>query len=188
MQSNIEDIRVNRVPGASAPEAVSRGSQLVSLALRFLVLFGLWAVLSGMIDPFHLSLGAASSAFVTWVTADLFPPEFRVFHRLRTVVGMAGYLVWLMWKIAEANFAMLRLVFHPRMHDLISPQIVHFKTRLRTKLALTVLANSITLTPGTITVSIDERGYVAVHAIDQSSADGVPGKMEEKVGRVFGEF
>jgi multicomponent Na+:H+ antiporter subunit E len=97
------------------------------------------------------------------------------------------YVPWLVWEIAKANFRMLRLVFHPRMHDLINPRIVHFKTGLRSGLGLTFLANSITMTPGTITVAIDRRGYVAVHAIDDKAAEGVPGDMEKKLRAVFEE-
>lgn len=159
----------------------------ISLTLRFGAIYALWVVLSGFFDPFHLSLGAACSAFVTFISADLFPPEVRTFRRIRAVVGMAFYLVWFLGEIIKANIWVFYLVMHPRMSQKIDPVIVRFRSKLRSRLALTLFANSITLTPGTITVSVDERGFFVVHGIDRKSAEGLPGVMEEKIARIFGE-
>ena len=179
-----------KVPRARSHPAERGGGRLPGATLlvaRFVMLFAHWAILSGMFDPFHLSLGAAASAFVVWLTRDFVPPGVERGLDPRFMLRMLGYLVWLLMQIIMANFAMLRLVFHPRMNDLIDPQIVEFKTRLTSKLALATLANSITLTPGTITVTIDERGYVTVHAIDKRSAEGGFGEMENRIARVYGE-
>jgi multicomponent Na+:H+ antiporter subunit E len=73
------------------------------------------------------------------------------------------------------------------MRDLIDPQIITFKTKLKSDIAITTLANAITLTPGTITVSADSDGVFRVHAIDRVSAEALPGIMLEKVAKIFGE-
>ncbi|HKK34129.1 MAG TPA: Na+/H+ antiporter subunit E [Desulfomicrobiaceae bacterium] len=156
----------------------------MSHLLRFMAVFATWLVLSGMYDAFHMTIGVFCSAFVTWLSADLFQGNMslKVFP---SILRLIIYIPWLVWEVAKANYAMLRIVFHPKLMDLINPRIVTFKTKLRSPMGLTLLANSITLTPGTITVSIDERGYVAVHAIDDEMASGVPGLMEEKITRIF---
>ncbi|WP_237707638.1 Na+/H+ antiporter subunit E [Desulfocurvibacter africanus] len=164
-----------------------RLDKAISFVLRFGAIYTLWMLLSGFFDPFHLSLGAACSAFVVLISADLFPPEVRHFRRIKAVLGMVTYLVWFLGEIVKANVWVFYLVVHPRMGQMIDPVIVRFRSKLRSKLALTLFANSITLTPGTITVSVDERGFFVVHGIDRKSAEGLPGVMEEKIARIFGE-
>ncbi len=79
------------------------------------------------------------------------------------------------------------LVFHPRMIELIDPRIIRFKSRLKKPMSLFILANSITLTPGTITVFVSINGEYAVHVIDEESGNALPGEMEERVARLMGE-
>ena len=86
-----------------------------------------------------------------------------------------------------ANLHVLYLTFHPRMHDLINPKIIIFKSKLYSDISLVTFANSITLTPGTITVYVSGDGEFHVHAIDEQSAQGLPGEMEARVAKVFGE-
>jgi multicomponent Na+:H+ antiporter subunit E len=82
---------------------------------------------------------------------------------------------------------MLRLVFRKDITAHIEPDIVYLQTRLRSPMALTIFANSITLTPGTISVTINGNGEFSVHTIDRESAKNLPGEMERKIGRIFGE-
>ena len=164
-----------------------RLDKAVSLLLRFGALYALWMILSGFFDPFHLILGAACCAFVTFISADLFPPAVRTFRRIKAIFRLLAYLVWFLGEVLKTNIWVFYLVVHPKMGELIDPVVVRFRSRLRSKLALTMLANSITLTPGTITVSVDERGFFTVHAIDRKSATGLPGAMEEKIAKIFEE-
>lgn len=97
------------------------------------------------------------------------------------------YTPWLIYQVFLANFHLLYLIFHPRMHDLIEPKIFNFQSKLRSDISLVTLANSITLTPGTITVYVSSDGEFSVHAIDEISRQGLPGEMEARVARVFGE-
>ena len=66
----------------------------------------------------------------------------------------------------------------------IDPTIVTFKTTLKSTLAKVALANSITLTPGTITIRIEGQVFY-VHAISRKAAAGLPGEMEERLAKVF---
>jgi multicomponent Na+:H+ antiporter subunit E len=71
--------------------------------------------------------------------------------------------------------------------DMIDPRIVKFRSKLKSDLALVTFANSITLTPGTITVSVSLDGDFKVHAIDKASGDPLPGQMEQRIAKAFGE-
>lgn len=149
-------------------------------------MFTLWIVLSGKFDPLLISLGILSSFLVAWFFHDLIFPDlelryFTIFFRFFV------YAAWLIKEIIKANFHMMYLVFHPRMKKLIDPHIIVFETPLKQEIAITTMANSITLTPGTITVTADKDGVFRVHAIDRASAEALPDQMFEKVADLFGE-
>ena len=71
--------------------------------------------------------------------------------------------------------------------DRIDPQIIVFRSQLKSDLALWTLANSITLTPGTITVHISIYADVTFHAIDRESGQSVPWIMDARIAEIFGE-
>ncbi|MGD2011549.1 MAG: Na+/H+ antiporter subunit E, partial [Desulfobacterales bacterium] len=99
----------------------------------------------------------------------------------------ARYIPWLLYQVFLANLHVLYLTFHPKMMDMIDPHIIRFDSHLKSDVARTTFANSITLTPGTITVSVDVMGGYTVHCIDQPSGQALPGEMERRVGVVFRE-
>ncbi|MBW1782730.1 MAG: Na+/H+ antiporter subunit E [Deltaproteobacteria bacterium] len=155
--------------------------------LTFFLLFCLWVILSGKFDLFHLSLGVISCLIVTLFSKDLLFPEPSAAGSFQTWIRFPRYIPWLLYQIFMANLHVLYLVFHPRMMDLIDPQIIRFQSRLKGDLALLTFANSITLTPGTITVYVSINGAFTVHALDKQSREGIPGEMEKRIARVFGE-
>ena len=149
-------------------------------------MFLLWIVLSAKFEPLLLSLGLISSFLVSFFFYDLLFPNFT-FHQFAQGYRFTKYIPWLIFEIIKANFHLLYIVFHPRMKDLIGPHIIIFKTNLKSDISITTMANSITLTPGTITVSADSDGVFRVHAIDKETAEALPGKMLDKVIKIFGE-
>lgn len=164
-----------------------RMSRLRQFLLCFAVMFPFWVVLSGRFDAFHLFLGIISCALVAWLSGDLI---FSALGRRKwpsITWGFLRYIPWLLLQIFLSSLHVLRLVFHPRMKELIDPRVVRFRSRLRDELALVTFANSITLTPGTITVFVDLDGEFRVHAIDRVCAEALPGEMERKVASIFGE-
>ncbi len=178
-------------------ESISAGSSasprrrrpFAPFVLTFLIMFALWIVLSGKFDLFHLSLGVISCALVAYLSSDMLFPGSDISLR-RVIVSwtrFVAYIPWLMYQIVLSNFHLLYLTFHPRMMDVIDPQIIRFKTRLRSDLSQLAFANSITLTPGTITIYVSSDGYFRVHAIDAKSAESLPGDMEERIAKAFGE-
>ena len=153
----------------------------------FVILYIFWIVLSGRFDYFHLSLGIISCAVVTHASHDLLFKGTRARDVYTQLVRFVKYLPWHIYQIILSGIYVTYLALHPRMSMLIDPHIIRFKTRLKKDLSLMTFGNSITLTPGTITVLI-KKGYFYVHAIDKKVAeDLLTGEMEDKVADVFME-
>lgn len=155
--------------------------------VTFCVMFLFWLLLSGILDPIHVGAGIICSVIIAFVSHDLLVTQ-KWDKMLRKSGKFIIYLVWELWQIILANFDVAYRVLHPKMP--IDPSVIEFDTSLRSDLAIVTLANSITLTPGTITINIEqERGRFQVHAIAQKPADAllVDKTMQEKVAKVFME-
>ena len=155
--------------------------------VTFCVMFLFWLLLSGMLDVLHVGAGIICSAIIAFVSYDLLVTQ-KWDKMLRKSGRFIIYIVWELWQILLANFDVAYRVLHPKMP--IDPSVIEFDTSLRSDLAIVTLANSITLTPGTITINIEqEKGRFQVHAIAQKPADAllVDKTMQEKVAKVFME-
>jgi multicomponent Na+:H+ antiporter subunit E len=166
------------------------GAQRSRLAIRnftitFFVLFAFWILLSARFDVFHLTLGIICSILVAYLSHDLLffnvrLGDFRIRARRFLQAGP-----WFLNQIFSANLHVAYLALSPKMP--IDPQIVRFRTKLESDISWVALANSITLTPGTITVDIRE-GEFFVHALDKKVAyDLNTGEMEDKIAHVLME-
>jgi len=142
--------------------------------------------MSGLFDLWHFGLGIVSCALVAYMSHDLLFENIRSKNRLREAFRFAAYVPWLLYQIYLANIYVVKLALHPNMRKLIEPHVVKFKTSLKDDFAKVAFANSITLTPGTITLLIEGDDFY-VHAIDQTVAESLPGDMEKRVGHIFGE-
>ena len=154
-------------------------------ALTFVIMALFWVLFSGKFDPFHISLGFASCLIVAalnhhFLFASGIRPKLFI-HWVR----FAGYIPWLFYQIFRANLHVLYLVFHPRTLDLIDPKIIQFDSILKKDISRTTFANSITLTPGTITVHVSVMGKFSVHCIDDKSGESLPGAMQMRIDKVF---
>jgi multicomponent Na+:H+ antiporter subunit E len=150
----------------------------------FLVMFAFWVIMSGMFDGFHLTLGVISCLLVAQFSHKLLFFGERGTSWVRLTLGILGYLPWLFYQIVLASVDVARIVLHPRMLDLIDPQIIHFKTRLKGPFSRVTFAQSITLTPGTISVSINDDEFT-VYALTRAGAESLPGEMEQRVARAL---
>lgn len=166
------------------------GAQQSKLALRnftiaFFVLFAFWILLSARFDYFHLTLGIICSMLVAYMSHDLLFSNIRlgdVRIRARRFFAAAP---WFLGQIFSANLHVAYLALSPKMP--VDPQIIRFKTKLESDISWVALANSITLTPGTITVDIRE-GEFFVHALDRKVAYELStGQMEDKIAHVLME-
>jgi len=150
----------------------------------FAIMLVFWVILSGMFDAFHLTLGVICCALVAHFSHDLLLYGDRDAAWPKRLFGFITYLPWLFYQIVIANLQVAYVVLHPRMYDLIDPHVVRFKTRLKRPISKVTFAQSITLTPGTITVSIHDDEF-SVYALTRSASDALPGEMEARVARAL---
>lgn len=153
---------------------------MIAKISTFLIMLSFWALLSGMFDAFHLTLGVFSCLLVAHFSHDLLFSGTRPGNWPRDLLGICLYLPWLFWQIVLADLQVAYLVLHPRMLDLIDPHLFRFTTTLKRPISRVTLAQSITLTPGTIAVSIQNDEFT-VYALTRSAAESLPGDMERRV-------
>ena len=154
--------------------------------ILFFVLLMHWILWSGKFDAFHLSLGVISCALVTFMSHDLYIPSKKISPTIiKQSFRFIKYVPWLLYQIILSNIHVAFLVLSPKLP--IDPKIIRYKTRLKTDNALVTFANSITLTPGTITADIHEGEFI-VHALSKKVADDLmSGEMEDKIAYIFEE-
>jgi len=168
------------------PQHPKKESQLPMFRLLslILVLTAVWLLLSGHYDPLFYFLGAVSVAVSVWVSARM-----RVVDHEGHPVQIAGrvfiYFPWLFKEIIKSNIDVARRVLSPSLP--IDPRVITVRASQKTAVGRTIYANSITLTPGTVT--IDVRGAdLEVHALTRDSAAGVQsGEMDAHVTRFEGK-
>ncbi len=159
----------------------------VPFFLTFILTFITWLLLSGRFDTFHISLGIISCVIVSFYSGQMIFGNLDLNQLLTVSPRFLLYIPWLLFQVFLANIHVMILVYHPRMMELIDPRIIKFKSRLTSHLALTAFANSITLTPGTITVYATDFGDFEVHVIDKHSGETLPGDMEQRIANIFDE-
>ncbi len=150
----------------------------------YIIVLAFWLLLSAHFDRFHVGAGIACSGVVAYASHDLLFTGTGN-HGLTKTLRFIAYLPWLIYQIVLANIDVAKRALSPRMP--IDPQVVTFKTMLKSDVARTALANSITLTPGTVTIDIvDDVFYV--HAIAKEPADDLlGGAMERRIAHIFME-
>jgi multicomponent Na+:H+ antiporter subunit E len=146
----------------------------------FLACFVFWLALSGHGDLVHVALGAAAAALVSALNAG----ERALATMVRRLPWLVAYAGWLLVEIVRSNIQVARLVLDPRLP--VAPVVVRVPAPAADDLVVTTYANSITLTPGTVTLDVED-GTVLVHALTPASAAAVAsGVMAGRVARVFG--
>lgn len=153
---------------------------LVSLGV---VLYVFWLLLSGFFTPFLLAAGAGSALGVVLLARRMRIVD-REGHPIQMIAAVVLYWPWLWIEIAKSAWAVSRIILDPRLP--ISPVLVRFKPSQKTQVGLATHANSITLTPGTITVEAAQNEFL-VHGLTRSSGAGViDSEMDRRISKVEG--
>lgn len=176
---------------AQAPDVKrSRRRRIIFIAAQAIFLYAFWLGLSGRTRPLELVMGLFAVALVVTMTSHVaeshhpegsalpgtHPEQFRPFRLLM-------YFPWLLLQIVKANLEVAYLVLHPGH---LNPVLVEFRTTLHSEASQVLLAHSITLTPGTITIDVHDGRYL-VHAITPESAESLfQGHMQQRVQQIFG--
>ena len=149
--------------------------------VTFLILAAVWVLWSGFLTPLLLGLGAASCALVLYLATRMgfFQREIYPLHLLPR---LPAYWFWLIREIVRSNIDVARIVLDPKLP--ISPTVVEFDASTRNPVGLAILGNSITLTPGSLTLDV-HRGRLRVHCVTRATADDVlTGEADRRVARL----
>jgi multicomponent Na+:H+ antiporter subunit E len=131
------------------------------------ILFSVWLLLSGHYEPLILGFGVGSCALVVFIAHRMDVVDHEGVPYLGT--RLVRYIPWLMKEIFVANVKVAKIILDPRLP--ISPIIVHFRGSQRTDMGRFLYANSVTLTPGTITTGVDGNEF-EIHALTLADVDG----------------
>ena len=137
--------------------------------IYFVLAFIIWMLLTWQINAQVIIAGLITSAIVALLFHEILPKEYHVFISPVRVFWALLYLPVFFYYVMKANLDVVYRALHPKMP--IKPGIVKIKTILKTEAGITALANSITLTPGTLTVDLTDDGFLYIHWINQKSDD-----------------
>jgi multicomponent Na+:H+ antiporter subunit E len=163
-----------------------RKSQIILFIIAYLI----WIFLTWVPDYQHLIVGILVCGFVAFITGDLFVKRPHKFKHISRYLWFLYYIPLFIWACIKANLDVAYRVTHPDLP--INPGIVKVRTSLKSDTGLTFLANSITLTPGTMSVDIDqENSLLYIHWIDvkdkdiQKATEIIVKNFEDVLRRIF---
>ena len=144
----------------------------------FVVLYLFWLLLSGFFTAFLMSAGIGSALAVVWFARRMDLVD-REGHPIHLGVKVVLYWAWLLKEIAKSAWDVSKIIVDPVLP--ISPTLVRFKPSQRTDVGLVIHANSITLTPGTITIEASSAEFL-VHGLTRGGAMGtVQSEMDRRI-------
>ena len=146
-----------------------------------ITLYLFWLLLSGHFATLLLGLGALSVLLVVWILRrmDCVDGEPTTAH---FSLGLIGYSAWLLWSVFKANLDVVRRIWDPSLP--IDPRWRRLDTQVMSPVQKTLYANSITLTPGTLTTDVHD-DYFMVHSISAAGIDELKtGEMERRIRRL----
>ena len=146
-----------------------------------------WLIMSGHYDLMHLSFGIFSVILVLLFNHPIRRHLFTLGEHsdaLKLNLGrLVYYIPWLLWQIVVASLQVAYVVLHPKCP--VDPALLRFKTRLRNSSSKVILGNSITLTPGTITLDIQRDEFLVHSLMDISSTGIIDGTMPGEVAKLY---
>lgn len=159
-----------------------------NIILHFIIMMTFWLIMSGHFDLFHISMGVLSVLFVLWFNVKLRyhnffdeeknkASEFKVFR-------LFYFVVFLLWETIRSSFRIAYLIIHPKMP--IKTGIIKFKTNLPNMNAKVLLGNSITITPGTVTLQIQEDEFL-IHSLTNEAVEAhIDHSLAVEVAKLYG--
>jgi len=145
-------------------------------------LMALWLLMSGLFKPLQIGLGVASVIVVLFVTRRMDHADQDRLELRLSPIGLLRYFLWLAMEIAKANWAVTKIILSPKMP--INQHLFAVPSTQKTELGQVIFANSITLTPGTISVETEgERFLVHAVAFGDGDADALA-EMDAQVSAI----
>jgi multicomponent Na+:H+ antiporter subunit E len=162
--------------GPAGPQENGGPVRHVSLLIA---LSAFWLLLSGFFTPFLLAAGLGSALLIVWFTDRRMKVLDLEGHPVHLTGNALTYWPWLLWEIVKSGWDVTKCLLDPRLP--ISPRLIRVPTSQKTDVGRVIYANSITLTPGTISLELHE-GEILVHALTRAGAEGLAsGDMDRRV-------
>ena len=137
----------------------------------FFILFFLWVIFNGKVTWEIAFFGLGIATATEWFMCRFMNYSPKVTIRLiKNLLPILKYVTVLVMEVVKANLQVITLIFSTKYE--VEPQIIHFKSKLKSDAAKVTLANSITLTPGTITVSQEGENYTVL-CLDKEFSKGI---------------
>ncbi|MBN2822184.1 MAG: Na+/H+ antiporter subunit E [Coriobacteriia bacterium] len=157
----------------------------MKIAQSSLALFAFWLIMTGSLAPLDVATGAVLAVLLGWWASRSLWREDAPTLQLKQLPRLLAYIAWLLKEIIVAAVYVAEKVLDPRMP--IEPIIITHRCSMRRDVSRVAFANSITLTPGTLTV--DAEGDVfTIHCLSEEFADSIAnGALERRIMRVFEE-
>lgn len=151
--------------------------------VSFLIMFLFWFLLSGETNPILVLSGIFSSLFVSYLSCDMLISKSQLKKSFIVYIKFIMYLPYLVLQIIIANLDVIYRVLHPKLP--IDPVIIRFKTKLESEFSIVAFANSITLTPGTVTIDANKNKELIVHALVSNYTESlIEGEMEKRIKEI----
>ena len=149
----------------------------------FVLFYAFWLLMSGHYTPFLLAVGAAVSAAVVWFAHRMDVAD-REGHPIHLGPSALTYWPWLAKEILKSALEVSRIILDPKLPA--TPTVARFKPRQKSVVGLVTHANSITLTPGTLSIEVGPEQFV-VHGLTRAGAAGcIDSEMDRRVERFEG--
>jgi multicomponent Na+:H+ antiporter subunit E len=158
---------------------------VLSRIVFFLVLCLAWLILSGVFNPLFILFGVLSCLAATMLFIKISKDSEEKNNLAALFLRLPLYLLWLFKEIIVSSISVSKKMW--QLDPEISPDLVWIPTSFKDDLSLTILGNSITLTPGTLTTAVRHDGMVQVHTLTKDGIDGVRDVFLGKVAKLINE-
>jgi multicomponent Na+:H+ antiporter subunit E len=174
-------VRREPIKLSTGEKLLTRGFIFRHKLLLFSILLVFWIILTATFAAYDLVLGAICSALVAAITLALLGQTLDPNFTPRVILRLPWFILRLIWEIIKANYDVAKIILNPKLP--IDPRIVQYRTFLPEDLHKTFFADSITLTPGTVTVEL-EGDTLSVHCLCPYHEEGLAG-LEDMVAWLF---
>ncbi len=157
---------------------------MLRTTLTFVLLFVAWLMWSGHTELELVALGLGSCVLVVWLSArmGILDEEGYPWH---LAVRLLSYVPWVIYQVVVTNIDAARVILSPSLP--IHPHLVKLRVTQKTTLGKVIHANTITITPGTVTLDVRDDTFL-IHALTKEAADAdSSGALDRKVSRLEGQ-
>ena len=150
------------------------------ISLSFILLC-VWWILSGLTLTLILCLGAVSITLIVWICHRMDTIDHET-HPIHLATGIITYFPWLLYKIILANWDVAKSILI--YNSSIRPRLIRIKASQLSEVGLVAYANSITLTPGTVTLDVEGENFL-IHSLTEGSYDDLlDGEMDRRITKL----